>query len=74
MENIKFENTKKGRCVFFEEHLIHLLSDYFDISLVSSQHYRLVSRVNDKRVDYFPKSEKRQLYTSWGNIFLAVLK
>lgn len=55
---MNFIDTKKGRVKWFDEHIIHHLSDSFDIRIIDVNHYRIMSRFNDKMVDYFPKSER----------------
>ncbi len=69
-------NTKKGRVEYFEKEVLHLLEDIFDVRLVSTNHYRIESRVNGKRVDYFPKTEKAFLLKEqkWGTILILDLE
>lgn len=73
---IDFVDTKKGREKYFREHLIHFLTDYFDISEISPNHFRIESRVNTRIVDYYPKSEASFLLDEkkWGRIKITELE
>ena len=63
--------TKKERISYFAEHLINDLDD-FEIRIMGINHYRIESRVNDRKVDYFPKTERAFLLNEqkWGTILI----
>jgi predicted RNA-binding protein associated with RNAse of E/G family len=69
-------SSKKYRIQKFSDELIHTLSHYFDITVLQTNSYRIVSRVNDKMVDYYPKSQRAFLLKEqkWGVIDIDELE
>jgi hypothetical protein len=68
--------SKKYRIQKFSDELIHTLENYFDITVLQTNSYRITSRVNDKKVDYYPKSQRAFLLKEqkWGVIDIDELE
>lgn len=74
--NINTKKIRNERLTLFELMVLPLLEDWFDISIIAPKHYRIVSRINNKAVDYFPLSQKMFLLKEqkWGRVDLNSLE
>lgn len=72
------ESKKKKlnkRVQYFNDIIMRDLSDYFDVRIIAPKQFRIMSRVNDKWLDYYPQSMKAFAHKEkkWGLINMELL-